>query len=379
MRIGIDARSLMEMHPSGIGVYAFHVIQAMVQFAPQHEYFLFTCGRQAVETEFLSTLEQHSSVQRVHLSWSNKLFHLAAKFGCAPKIDAVINAAIHDHSSIDVLFIPNWHIVPRSNQIPTVLTVHDLSHRLHAEHLSFRRKAWHWFIAPQKLVQTVSHLIAVSQQTARDITSVMGTPRERITVIHSAIPQAAQSEPLPMPALPNRYVVVLGALEPRKNLSALLDAFELYRERNAQSDLELVIAGPIGWKSSGLVRRIEREPYVQYRGYVSSGQKTTLIQQAHCLAYVSIYEGFGFPILEAFRANVPVLAAQAGAIPEVADSAAILVDPYSIEDIASGLQALDNDNQLRRQLQNRMREHVHTYQWQSVAEHTLTVLGQVIE
>lgn len=374
MRIGIDARSLMEPHPSGIGVYTACIIQALIQLAPQYEYVLFTCGRRLVHTPSIRSLQRYHQVKWVHVSWPNKLYHLAGKVGLAPRIDRVLGG-------IDVLFVPNWHIVPRSASVPTVLTVHDLSYRLYAEHLSLRRRIWHWYIAPQKLVRSADHLIAVSNQTAQDLISHMDVPAEKITVIHSAAPKATTTESAALSdmSLPKRYALALATLEPRKNLAALLDAFGLFRERFPRTELELVIAGPVGWKSGPLLRRIERQPYVRYLGYISESQKSALIRQARLVAYVSIYEGFGFPILEAFQAGVPVLAAQAGAIPEVAGTAALLVDPYSGEDIASGLQSLDANEPLRQLLRERMTTQIQQYKWSTAAERTLTVLRQVLE
>jgi len=171
---------------------------------------------------------------------------------------------------------------------------------------------------------------------------------------------------VPQPPRPAPYVLALGAVEPRKDLPTLVEAFA--EIASTHQDLELVVAGPDGWgtpafaaavASSGVARRVVR------LGYLEQGHRQSLLREASVLAYPSLYEGFGFPPLEAMAAGVPVVATRAGAVPEVVGDAAELVVPGDAAALAGALARVIDDGDLRARLVEAGRVRVASFTWAS--------------
>ena len=369
MRIAIDARSLMEENPSGVGVYAFELCRAMVQSAPQHTFLLCTVGSNQAPSPEVEKLFTLGNVERIHIRWPDKLFHVAVLLGFAPGLE-------HWAGKFDALFVPNMHFVPRT-QSPIIITVHDLSYTLFRQCLSLKRKVWHWVVNPRKLFARAKHLIAVSQATADDITNVYPEISPEVTsVIHSGIPFAHSAEPVL--GLPPKYAVVVSTIEPRKNIAAAMAGFKRYRQQHPTSPLQLVVIGALGWKSSNLIEEMNGSSVIHYFGYTSSGQKQFILEKAALVLYPSLYEGFGFPPLEALQAGIPVIASRVGALPEVLASAAYYVDPYSVASIAEGLHQVYSNSQLRAHLLAAANNRTSHFNWDIAAKQTLKVLENTI-
>lgn len=369
MRIGVDARPLAEAQPSGISSYAFYCIRAMAQRSTNDEFILFTSGTTRPNNKWLSELEEFPNVTRHHLSWPNKLFHSLGLLGLTPSIDKQLG-------NIDVLFAPNLHIMPLSASVPLVLTVHDVSFKLYSQCLSWRRRLWHRAVKPAALMQRAASIIAVSTSTGKDCIREYQLPKEKVHTVLSAVPEASAAESVEQ--LPKQYALAISTIEPRKNIQALVTAFQYYREQHPDSTLELVIAGSAGWKSSDTIKQIQNTSYIHYYGYVTPGQKTTLLQSARLFVYPSLYEGFGFPPLEAMQAHTPVLASRVGALPEVLGNAAYYVDPYSIVDLSAGIHALATDETLRNTLTTLSAQVLQRLSWKACADATLNILHESV-
>jgi glycosyltransferase involved in cell wall biosynthesis len=196
----------------------------------------------------------------------------------------------------------------------------------------------------------------------------------RITVIPFGIPALGAAGPLP-PNLrdflgDHPYVLAIGRADRRKNLPMLVRAFGLVAAQH--SDLRLVLAGPDGPDSTAVRTAVAALPgqldgRVYLAGPVSAPVRRSLLEGAQALAYPSLYEGFGFPPLEAMAAGVPVLASRAGAVLEVAGPAAQLADPGDVDDLASGLERLVVDEGRRTELIDAGRRHAGSFSWQATA------------
>lgn len=382
MIIGVDARSLTESHPSGVSIYCFSLIKACALLSPSDTFVLFTSGYHQKPSVFLEQLLTLPNVQVTHLGWPNKVFHGLAVIGIAPKIDTILRGC-------DVLLAPNLHFIPLSKSVPLVVTVHDLTFELYNQFLSFRRKIWHKAVRPQRLLQRAHAIIAVSETTRQDIlhhyagSSKTGSSNvssnilpDKIKTIHSAAPVA--SEPEILETLPKRYCLALSTIEPRKNIAALVEAFTEFVRRFPNSTIELVVIGSGGWKSANTIKTMQNHPRIHYFGYVSEEQKMYAMQHASGFIYPSIYEGFGFPPLEAIQAGVPVVVSQAGALPEILDNGAYYIDPYSIEDMITVFKNFDSNTAWCLQLIDQGKPIRNLYSWEKTAEATLKVLRQSI-
>lgn len=369
MIVGVDARSLTESHPSGVSIYCFSLIKACAQAAPTDTFILFTCGYGVRPSSLIAELVTLPNIKVVHLSWPNKVFHSLALLGIAPRIDKILGTC-------DVLLAPNLHFIPISSATPLVVTVHDLTFELYNQFLSLRRKLWHKAVRPKKLLQRARAIIAVSETTRQDILQQYSVPAERVNTIHSAAP--APVDPEVLEQLPEQYCLALSTIEPRKNVAAIVAAFTEFVKQFPESTTDLVVIGSGGWKSDSTIQDMQTHSRIHYFGYVTEGQKQYALQRARGFIYPSIYEGFGFPPLEALQSKIPVIVSQAGALPEILGNAVYYIDPYSIEDMITVFKALDTNERWRQQLIIQGEQNAKTYNWEATAHATLKVLRQAI-
>ena len=148
------------------------------------------------------------------------------------------------------------------------------------------------------------------------------------------------------------YFFFVGSMHPRKNIKRLIDAFNLFKQETS-SDFKLILAGSILWSKTEIEDSYTNSPYKEdiiFTGRLSDEDLQKMLGAAYALSFVPIFEGFGLPIVEAFQSGVPVICSNVTSMPEVAGDAALMVDPFNIENIAAGMQKLSNDNELRKQL-----------------------------
>ncbi len=226
---------------------------------------------------------------------------------------------------------------------PAIVTIHDLSFLRHPERLAAGRRAYLALITRLSARQA-RRVIAVSQSGKDEIRQLLGIPADRIDVVYNGVSDAFQ--PPPPDALrtfrdhhhpPERYILTLGTLEPRKNLETLLRAYARLPQRGA---VKLVLAGGRGWMYDSVLALIEALKLtddVILPGYLASDLLPMWYNAADVFAYPSLYEGFGMPLLEAMACGVPVIASDASALPEVVGSAGILIPPT---DVAAWAEAL---------------------------------------
>ena len=235
---------------------------------------------------------------------------------------------------VDVLHCPT-HRAPVRSGAPLVVTFHDLAVLRHPTTFNAWTRTYSRLALP-RVARAARRLIAVSRFTRRELLDVLDVPEEKVRVIPNAVgePFAPQGE-----AAGGDYVLAVSTLEPRKNLPRLVDAFR----RAGLNGLRLLVAGAPGW--GGI--RVEGDG-VRWLGEVGDEELARLYRGARCVAYVSLYEGFGLPVLEAMACGAPVVAARNEAVEEVAGDAAVLVDPLDPEAIAAGLaEAVDRRDELR--------------------------------
>ncbi len=292
--------------------------------------------------------------------------------GDRPNISRVFGAAT-------VLHATNYLVPPST--LPTLVTLHDCALVRHASLCSPRVRA----LAPvlRRAVARGAHVHVPSHFVGAEAEEIFGPGLQaggRIHVVPWGVPSLAPVSGIPgelarFGAITNGtpFVVALGTLEPRKNLSHLVAAFGLIaRDHPDQRDLRLVLAGPDGAARMEVDAAVERlEPAARERvmltGPVSEPAKSWLLRHARVVAYPSIYEGFGFPVLEAMLADAPVVAAAAGSIPEVAGNAASLVEPTDEGAIAEAIYTLVVDDARRNELIARGRDRVATFSWTATA------------
>jgi glycosyltransferase involved in cell wall biosynthesis len=257
---------------------------------------------------------------------------------------------------VDVLHCPTQRAPVRS-QVPLVVTFHDLAVLRHPETFNRWTRTYSRLALP-RVARAARRLIAVSEFTRRELLELLDVPEEKVSVVRNAVgpPFAADGD-----AAAGDYVLAVSTLEPRKNLPRLVDAFQ----RAHLNGCRLLVAGARGWGGVQL-----DGDGVSWLGEVGDEELARLYRGARCVAYVSLYEGFGLPVLEAMACGAPVVAAHIGAAEEVAGGAAVLVDPLDPDAIAAGLaEAVDRRDELRAQGLERAR----AFSWADAARSTVEV------
>ena len=230
-------------------------------------------------------------------------------------------------------------------------------------------------------------ILTNSEYSKSDLVSICGVPPERIVVAHlgfdsgvfnSAPPDTEQlGEVQRRPGIDGPYVLHVGNMEPRKNLVRLVRAYRLLTERRRDLSLQLVLCGGQNWGCEDLDRLLEEPEFrgrVVLTGAVPDRELSLLYRGAVCFAMPSLYEGFGFPLLEAMASAVPVMSSNRTSLPEIAADAALYFDPESIEEMAGAMERLVTDSDLREQLVRRGLERAKQFSWVACARTTLAAL-----
>jgi glycosyltransferase involved in cell wall biosynthesis len=253
----------------------------------------------------------------------------------------------------EVLHCPTYRGPVRST-VPLVVTVHDLAVLRHPH--AFNR--WSRLYGPRvvpRVLRAARRVIAVSEFTRRELVELLAVPEERIRVIPNAVDDTFSPDG---PAADGDYVLAVGTLEPRKNLRRVAEAAD-------RLGVELRVVGARGWGDVAVDGN-----GVRWLGWVPDEELARLYRGARCVAYASVYEGFGIPVLEAMACGAAVVTSRGGATEEVADGAAVLVDPLDTADIAGGIERAVAQ---REDLCRRGIERARGFSWAAVAEATVAV------
>jgi glycosyltransferase involved in cell wall biosynthesis len=359
MKIAIDARKWRDY---GIGTYVRNVVRHLATLDRETTYFLF-CDRSDEST----------------------LRDLAENF--VPVVDDSPGYGLREHISLplklrrlgaNLLHSPHY-VVPLLCSTPSVVTIHDCIHLLFPQYLP-NRMAWRYarFMMGHAIRRSVV-VLTVSEASRADILRFYpDADPARLQVVPNAIDEAILEEPdeeemarvRERYQIRGRFVLYAGNIKPHKNLERLVRAFGMLKRRPAFSDVKLLIIGDEVNRFASLRRTMEAEGVrqdVRFFGFVPDHTLGALYRLASVFAFPSLYEGFGLPPLEAMACGTPVVTSRISSLPEVVGDAAVLVDPYSVDDIASGLQKTLDDESLRTELIARGRKRAQQFSWQRSA------------
>jgi len=288
----------------------------------------------------------------------------------------------------DAILYPYWPSPPfrHAGAPPAAIFVHDLAFRIRPQEVPWQQRMYFRAVLPRALRQAAA-VIVPSESTRRDLLQLYKVAglEHKVEVIPEGVPPAVAAGPLPDGVEPG-FILAVGTVEPRKNYQRLLAAYRQLRgHRGALPFIingrpgvpQLVIAGRAGWAYGDTLQRIAAEPGVRYLGHVDEPTLAALYESASVLAFPSLYEGFGLPLLEAMTRGVPAVVGATGALPELAVGSAITVNAEDAGAIAGGLERLLADEGLRRKLGEEGIRRARSYTWANAAERTLDVLRRI--
>ncbi|HEX9896648.1 MAG TPA: glycosyltransferase family 1 protein [Dehalococcoidales bacterium] len=265
--------------------------------------------------------------------------------------------------------------------LPFIVTVHDLericfpfSNQEPQEEASLKTDA--------AAIQKAEHVIAVSENTKKDLMRFLKIPDEKITVVYNGVNHEVFKPNAHSISL-STYILYVGSERPRKNLERLLEAFVLLKKSPDFADLKLIKVGSAGrsdaFRQTTLrkIKELGLEREVIFIDQITDDRLVEYYSSARALVYPSLYEGFGLPVLEAMACGCPVITSNVSSLPEVAGDAAFLINPYDVRDICGAIARLLTDGSLRKEMAVKGKERSKIFSWEKTAEQTMSLYRQV--
>jgi glycosyltransferase involved in cell wall biosynthesis len=367
MRVAIDARKL---HDFGIGTYTRNLLRQLAHIDHDNEYVLL-CREPdlAIPAElgpnFRAVLEpspNYSIREQIHVPW---LLH---------------------RERPDVFHAPHY-VLPPAIRCRSVVTIHDCIHMMFPQYLPNRAAYAYARASMWTATRRSDRILTVSEASKRDIMHFFNVPAEKIVVVHNAIDERFRVEPAEEDVarvreryqLNHRFVLYVGNIKPHKNLVRLIESFDALRRRGFD-DLKLLIIGDEISKLPALRRAVHKyklHKYVRFLGYLPDDTLAILYRLAAVFVFPSLYEGFGLPPLEAMASGTPVVTSNVSSMPEVTGDAAVLVDPYDVDAIASGMERVVSSPTLSQELRAKGIARSREFSWEESVARTHELYQEV--
>ena len=399
MKIGIDA-FVFQYPLTGVGTYTFQLIKELLKSYPEHEYILFLEKEKFDFPEF-ETIQKKAKLE----------FLDSELFGSRPLINRYINAFnrrilakifprtnLFDlrfprmnsklqkaTANLDIFHSIDWYVYPSKHSKKNIVTIFDLVSELYPE---FQEKICiQKDNLKRKFMKNYDKILAISESTKNDIVHYYNADPSKIEVTYlgtdeifekkSYIPKEILKKKYGIPENPE-YILSVSTIEPRKNFMQVLKTFQLFRDRYPKRDIYLVATGQCGWKQEGLKKILDNHPFrdkIIFTGYSPLEDLPSLYHHASVFLYLSHYEGFGLPILEAMKSGTPVISSNTSSMPEVLGGAGELVSPDNTEEIVHAMEKiLLNENHAKALIKKGLKRS-ELFSWEKTAKQVIKVYG----
>ena len=352
LRVVIDATPLLG-NQTGIGVFTQALFNALVAREDVHLSAFGLTGRNITALDRALPQDMSHNARVMPAALLTPLW----KFTDHPKLDRWMNAG-------DVVHGTNF-VVPPTRKAARLVTVHDLTALRYPQLCTSASRRYPDLV--RAAVKRGAHVHTLSRSAARDVEELLGVPPQRVHVVAPGVDsRLEESNIVVTPSSP--YIFAIGTIEPRKDFPTLIKAFDIIA--GAQPDVQLLIAGDRGWGSDDFDRALDVAQHarrIRVLGRISADRYDELLRGASALAYPSLYEGFGYPPLEAMRAGVPVVSTNVASLPETCGDAALLVEPRNPEALANALEEVLTDTKLREDLVRKGFARVSSLRWDEAA------------
>jgi glycosyltransferase involved in cell wall biosynthesis len=374
MRIGINFHSSDEYF-SGVEYYGLGLIEGLLGIDSVNEYFVFTNQLDAVR-------------RRIGSRENLRIIGIGGLGGRAARIvwEQTRLGVMARRYRLDMVHCLSYICPIRGLEVPCVVTIHDTI-ALSMPGWCKRTNALYFSLAMKRGAEKAALVIAVSKRTAGDITTELGLDSSRIRIIYSGIDEIFRGrsnlermkEVRRRYNLPERYILYVGNIEPKKNIATLLQMYKSLRPRGHVH--KLVLVGKRSWGSRAELAEIKRlilTKDVVWPGYVSREELRSIYTMAEVFVFVSLYEGFGFPPLEAMACGTAVVASNRGSLGETLEDAALIVEPLDVDSIVEAVHSVITDQELRKKYSLLGTERSNRFSWDKAARETLGVYEEVV-
>lgn len=368
MRIGFDATPAVRQG-GGIGRYTRELLQALYSTDAESEYRLFYASRSPIPHPLPGPLPANFHAR--HLPFDDVWFARVWQRAQIPLPVELITGPL------DVFHSPDFTLPPVRRGTRTLLTVHDLSFIRDPNSAAPVLRHYLNKVVPRSVARA-DHVLADSRATRDDLIELYKTPPEKISVLYSGVNANFRpvTDPARLAAVRAKYqlgdapfILAVGTLQPRKNYVRLIQAFTRLPQ-SLISNLQLLIVGGKGWLYDSIFAEVERlklQTRVLFPGFVDDADLPALYSAARVLAYPSLYEGFGLPMLEAMACGTPVVTSTASCLPEVAGEAALCVPPTEVDALTHALDKAVNDESVRAELVTKGLARAKEFTWERAA------------
>lgn len=368
MRIGMDLTTIWRQ-PTGNVNYGIELTRALLQLDRKNEYVLFFS--QEIHPAFVQLRDRFEAVTtryRHEVACKNLLFPFE------PRVRTL--SVLHFP-----MFTPPWRCA-----CPYVWTIHDGTPWMFPETMTMGSRMYFRLLTPIGL-RRASVIITDSETARQDLMRCLGLPPEKLEIVvtglkPSFLADVAKSDLEAVRKrydLPDRYLLFVGTVEPRKNLARLIRAVGMLKRERSLA-IKLVVVGRQGWLYSPIMREVEKnnlKDQIMFAGYVPDADLPALYRMASLFVLPSLHEGFGVPPIEAMACGCPTVLSNAGSLPEIAGGAAYLVNPLDVADIARGIETVLQDDGMRRDLIRKGLERAKVYTWADAAKQALSIYERV--
>jgi alpha-1,3-rhamnosyl/mannosyltransferase len=382
MRIAIHIAAL-KSPLTGIGNYTLEITRQLLCVTDQIQIFGFNAGRIYASEELSAHIQQLEQECRVNTPMpttinariKNSLKIIPGMRRTKENVDYLFRAQELHRLNPTLYWEPNY-ILPPHITIPAITTLHDLSHLRYPQYHPVQRVKKLTQQLPES-IQRAQAIVTVSEFSRQEIITLLGVQPEKITIVAPGVNDIFRRQPSPeylqrfktKQQLPDKFILSVGTLEPRKNVMGLLQAFKSLPDA-LRKRYPLVLAGDSGW----LNQKEKITPYLQNAeiirlGYVDRLDLPDLYAAASLFIYPSFYEGYGMPIAEAMASGVPVITSGVSSMPEVAGGSARLINPHDIDELTGAMTELLQDPQQRQHMIDTGRRVSSAYTWQKSAQH----------
>ncbi len=358
MIIAINTRFLLPTKMEGFGWFTYEVVKRMVENHPEHT-FLFFFDR-AYDNRYLFAPNVVPIVLRPPARHPI-LFILWFEFA--------VKRALKKYKA-DVFLSPDGYLSLRS-QVPQVNVIHDLNFVHYPKDLPWSSRVYYNYFFP-KFAKKAKHIVTVSNYTKQDLIDTYQVPESKITVawngandVFAALAEDDIAHVRNHLTHDKPYFLFVGSIHPRKNVKRLIESYLKYREKDTSFDL--VVVGEPMWKHNQELLALKHDS-IHYTGHLTIQKLVRVMGAAACFVYVPYFEGFGIPLVEAMRCGIPLISGNLTSLPEVVGDAALLVDPFSVEDITNAMIQISENETLRNELARKSLERSVVFTWDKTAE-----------
>ena len=374
MRIAVNTRFLLKDQLEGIGWYTYELLKCMVEQQPNDEFIFFFDRPYSDQYVFAKNVTpvvlfpqaRHPFLWHWWFEWS-------------------IASALKKHKA-DVFLSPDGY-ASLSTSVKTVMVTHDIAHVHYPQQIAFLTRKYYQQMVP-RFLKHAQKVVTVSKFTRNDILAAYPVDPEKVVAVYNgcrkefqvidAIEKALIQEKY---AEGQEYFFYVGAVHPRKNVHRLISAFDQFKS-NTKSKKKLLIGGRFAWKTGEVKLAYDNAIHqedILFLGYLKNEEVPRLMGAAYALTYVSLFEGFGLPLVEAMNCGVPFITSNCSSMPEVAGDAGMLVSPESLSEITQALERIESDKALYQQLVYNGKKQKLAFSWKVAAKRVYALMYDLVQ